>query len=92
MGKIYNGADMNAIESDNLNKIEEIVEFLKKIGSLVGERDDVKFRDDEIKRIYNILRKYIYKNVLLVGDYGSGKRSVVEGYCGYLLKKGGFID
>ena len=24
----------------------------------------------------------------MVGDYGSGKRSVVEGYCGYLLKKG----
>lgn len=88
MGKIYNGADMNAIESNNLKNIEEIVDFLKKIGSLVGERDDVKFRDDEIKRIYNILRKYIYKNVLLVGDYGSGKRSVVEGYCGYLLKKG----
>ena len=88
MGKIYNGADMSAIESNNLKNIEEIVDFLKKIGSLVGERDDVKFRDDEIKRIYNILRKYIYKNVLLVGDYGSGKRSVVEGYCGYLLKKG----
>ena len=88
MGKIYNGADMSAIESNNLKNIEEIVDFLKKIGSLVGERDDVKFRDDENKRIYNILRKYIYKNVLLVGDYGSGKRSVVEGYCGYLLKKG----
>lgn len=88
MGKIYNGADMNAIESDKPKNIEEIVDFLKKIGSLVGERDDVKFRDDEIKRIYNILRKYIYKNVLLVGDYGSGKRSVVEGYCNYLTKKG----
>ena len=88
MGKIYNEADMNAIKSDNLKNIEEIVDFLKKIGSLVGERDDVKFRDDEIKRIYNILRKYIYKNVLLVGDYGSGKRSLIEGYCGYLWKKG----
>ena len=58
MGKIYNGADMTAIESDKLKNIEDIVDFLKKIGSLVGERDDVKFRDDEIKRIYNILRKY----------------------------------
>lgn len=88
MGKIYNGADISAIESNNLKNIEEIVDFLKKIGTLVEERDDVKFRDDEIKRIYNILRKYIYKNVLLVGDYGSGKRSIVEGYCGYLYKKG----
>jgi ATP-dependent Clp protease ATP-binding subunit ClpC len=88
MGKIYNGADMSAIESDKPKNVEEIVDLLKKIGTLVEERDDVKFRDDEIKRIYNILRKYIYKNVLLVGDYGSGKRSVVEGYCGYLLKKG----
>ena len=88
MGKIYNGADMSAIESDKPKNVEEIVDLLKKIGTLVEERDDVKFRDDEIKRIYNILRKYIYKNVLLVGDYGSGKRSVVEGYCNYLTKMG----
>lgn len=88
MGKIYNEADMNVIESDKPKNIEEIVELLKKIGSLVGERNDVKFREDEIKRIYNILRKYIYKNVLLVGDYGSGKRTVVEGYCNYLKNRG----
>ena len=37
MGKIYNGADMNAIESDKPKNIEEIVGFLKKIGSLVAK-------------------------------------------------------
>lgn len=88
MGKIYNGIDMNVTEDENTKAIEDIVDILNNVGSWVGERDDVKFRDDEIKRIYNILRKYLYKNVLLVGDYGSGKRSVIEGYCKYLLDKG----
>ena len=86
MGKIYNGMeDINITESDNPN---EILNVLNNIGTFVVERDDVKFRDEEIKRIYNILKKYLYKNVLLVGDYGSGKRSVVEGYCKYLQEKG----
>ena len=79
---------MNVTEDENTKAIEDIVDILNNVGSWVGERDDVKFRDDEIKRIYNILRKYLYKNVLLVGDYGSGKRSVIEGYCKYLLDKG----
>ena len=86
MGKIYNGMDdINITESDNPN---DILNVLNNIGTFVVERDDVKFRDEEIKRIYNILKKYLYKNVLLVGDYGSGKRSVVEGYCKYLQEKG----
>ena len=86
MGKIYNGMDdINITEIDNPN---EILNVLNNIGTFVVERDDVKFRDEEIKRIYNILKKYLYKNVLLVGDYGSGKRSVVEGYCKYLQEKG----
>ena len=88
MGKIYNGMDINVTETDNPKELEDIISTLNSIGSWVGDRDDVKFRDEEIKRIYNILRKYLYKNVLLVGDYGSGKRSVVEGYCKYLLEKG----
>ena len=89
MGKIYNemNTDITA-EVDNSKALDDIVELINNVGSWVSERDDIKFRDDEIKRIYNILRKYTYKNVLLVGDYGSGKRSVVEGYCKYLLDKG----
>ena len=88
MGKIYNGVDTNIEASDKPREIDDIVSVLNSVGSWVVGRDDVKFRDDEIKRIYNILRKYLYKNVLLVGDYGSGKRSVVEGYCKYIENKG----
>lgn len=88
MGKIYNGMDMNITEAETPKELDEIFNILNNIGSFVVERDDVKFRDEEIKRIYNILRKYLYKNVLLVGDYGSGKRTVVEGYCKYLLERG----
>ena len=88
MGKIYNGVNTDVTEVDNPKDLDEMIGILNNIGSWVCDRDDVKFRDDEIKRIYNILRKYIYKNVLLVGDYGSGKRSIVEGYCKYLSDKG----
>lgn len=88
MGKIYNGVNTDVTEVDNPKDLDEMIGVLSNIGSWVCDRDDVKFRDDEIKRIYNILRKYLYKNVLLVGDYGSGKRSIVEGYCKYLSDKG----
>ena len=88
MGKIYNGVNADVTEIDNPNDLDETIGILNDIGVWVCDRDDVKFRDEEIKRIYNILRKYIYKNVLLVGDYGSGKRAIVEGYCNYLLEKG----
>ena len=88
MGSIYKGMNTNIEEVDNTKDLEEIIGTLNDIGSWVVERNDIKFRDDEIKRIYNILRKYQYKNVLLVGDYGSGKRSVIEGYCKYLLENG----
>jgi ATP-dependent Clp protease ATP-binding subunit ClpC len=88
MGRIYNGMDINVVDEDNVKEVDDIFCSLNDVGTWVSERDCIKFRDDEIKRIYNILRKYIYKNVLLVGDYGSGKRSVIEGYCKYLSDKG----
>ena len=88
MGKIYNEINMNVADSDIPKELEDIIGVLNNIGYWVCERDGVKFRDDEIKRIYNILRKYLYKNVLLVGDYGSGKRTLIEGYCQYLSEKG----
>ena len=88
MGKIYNGINTNIEDSDKSKDIDDIVSVLNDVGSWVSDRNDIKFRDDEIKRIYNILRKYLYKNVLLVGEYGSGKRSVIEGYCKYLSDKG----
>lgn len=88
MGSIYKGMNTNIEEVDNTKDLEDIIATLDNIGSWVSERSDIKFRDEEIKRIYNILGKYQYKNVLLVGDYGCGKRSVIEGYCKYLLDKG----
>ena len=60
MGKIYNGIDMNVAETNSTPKeFEEIFDMLNNFGSFVVERDDGKFRDDEIKRIYNILRQYL---------------------------------
>ena len=87
MGSIYKGMNTNIEKIDDSKNFEEIMDVLNDIGSWVLERNDVKFREEEIKRIYNILDKYHYKNVLLVGDYGSGKRSVIEGYCNYLIER-----
>ena len=52
MGKIYNGMDTNITESDKPKELEEIFDIINNIGSFVVERSDVKFRDDDIKRIY----------------------------------------
>ena len=49
-------------------------------------RDDIKFRDTEIRRIYNIMDKFEYRSVMLVGDHGIGKRSIIEGYVNELYK------
>lgn len=75
MGKIYD---------DVLGKVEDpaedMIDNLLSVGSLVEEREGIKFRDDEISRIYNIMDKSNFRTVLLVGDYGCGRRSIIEGY------------
>lgn len=38
------------------------------------------FRDKEIERVVNIMEKSYNRSVLLVGDYGSGKRAIIEGF------------
>ena len=60
MGKIYNGMDVNTTETNNPKELDEIIEVLNNLGTWVVDRDDVKFRDDDIKRIYNILKKSLY--------------------------------
>lgn len=75
MGEIYNDINQNGG-----NDVSKMVDNLLSVGSLVKRRNDIKFRDIEIKRLYNIMDKSAYRSVLLVGDSGSGKRSIIEGY------------
>ena len=75
MGKIYNDVDQTEEKA-----VDKVNETLLSIGSLVEGLDCIKFRDSEINRVYNIMSKSDFRTVMLVGDYGSGKRSIVEGY------------
>ena len=81
MGKIYKDIERNDNESEN-----RPIDTLLSVGSLIEGVDCIKFRDTEINRVYNIMSKTDFRTVLLVGDYGSGKRSVIEGYVDRLEK------
>ena len=75
MGNIYND-----IEQNEENTIEKRLESILSVGSFMEGLDCIKFRDNEINRIFNIMKKTFMRTVMLVGDYGSGKRSIIEGF------------
>ena len=81
MGKIYKDIERNDTGEENKS-----LETLLSVGSLIEGVDCIKFRDTEINRVYNIMTKTDFRTVLLVGDYGSGKRSIIEGYVNRLEK------
>jgi len=80
MGEIYKDIEKNE-DGTEKNMIDNILS----VGSLVEARE-VKFRDTEVNRVYNIMDKADFRTVLLVGDFGSGKRSIVDGYVDKLKK------
>lgn len=72
MGEIYKDIEKNP--ENNTTEIQV------NIGEVIQEPQfEIKFRDDEIKRVRNIIEKNSNRSVLLIGDYGCGKRSVIEG-------------
>ena len=84
MGEIYK-------ENTNLNK--EIGENTETKELYVGEimqppTNKILFRDNEIERVQNIMEKCENRSVLLVGDYGCGKRSIVEGFVDKVAREG----
>ena len=74
MSKIYND-----IEQPN-DKEKKMLENLLSMGTVIAGEFGVKFRDNEINRVYNIMDKAEYRSVMLVGDHGCGKRSIIDGY------------
>lgn len=84
MGEIYK-------ENTNLNK--ETGENTETKELYVGEimqppTNKILFRDNEIERVQNIMEKCENRSVLLVGDYGCGKRSIVEGFVDKVTREG----
>lgn len=76
MGKIYK----DIIEKKEENPVDENLQNILSVGTLVRGVKNIKFRDTEINRVFNIMSKSESRTVLLVGDHGSGKRSIIEGY------------
>lgn len=81
MGDIY--TDINQNDEQTVNPIPEI---LLSVGNVLEGSEYVRFRENEVNRLYNIMSKTDFRTVLLVGDYGSGKRSIIEGYV-HLLER-----
>ena len=79
MGSIYSNMDKENNSKEG-KMSEDTISNLMSIGGFVCERDDVIFRNDEINRMYDIMNRSIYRTVLLVGDKGCGKRSIIEGF------------
>lgn len=73
MGEIYKDINQVPMSAD------KVMETLFSVGTLVHGRE-VKYRDCEINRIYNIMDKIDTRCVMLVGDTGIGKRTIIEGY------------
>ena len=82
MGEIYTDIKQNDENSADV----EMLNNLMSVSYIIKGHNNIKFRDTEINRIYNIMCKTELKSVLLVGDYGSGKRSIIEGYVDKLDK------
>ena len=81
----------NGKKYDTLNS-EENVEALKKYGrDLVqdvkdGKIDPIIGRDDEIRRVMQILSRKTKNNPVLIGEPGVGKTAVVEGIAWRIMK------
>lgn len=81
----------NGKKFDTLNS-EENVEALKKYGrDLVqdvrdGKIDPIIGRDDEIRRVMQILSRKTKNNPVLIGEPGVGKTAVVEGIAWRIMK------
>lgn len=76
MGKIYE----DIIDNEDEKKIQDSLDFFHSITINLEPRTDVIHRNNEIDRIEGIMNKMEYRSVLLVGDKGCGKTSIIEGY------------
>lgn len=77
-------------ETENLSKIKAIGKdwafgytlnldkYSYEVGDAARFRKDIMGRDEEIKKLEEILSKDVKKNVILVGPVGCGKKTIVE--------------
>lgn len=74
MGEIYKNSGGTVL---NTGMSEETTDV--RVGEIVGHHElPVRFRDSVIRRVRNTISRESYRSILLVGDYGIGKRSIIE--------------
>lgn len=83
MGQIYKDIAENTEEED----LKTMVNNLMSVCDVYDGQENIKFREKEIERISSIMNKSLYRSVLLVGDKGIGKLSIVEAYIDKLEKE-----
>ncbi|MFH0823464.1 MAG: Clp protease N-terminal domain-containing protein, partial [Pseudomonadota bacterium] len=68
-------------------KYQALQRFTKDLKELArnGKRDPVIGRDDEIRRIIQVLSRRTKNNPVLIGDPGVGKTAIVEGLAGRIV-------
>lgn len=83
MGQIYKDIAENTEEED----LKTMANNLMSVCDVYEGQEGIKFREKEIERISSIMNKSLYRSVLLVGDKGIGKLSIVEAYIDKLEKE-----
>ena len=86
MLSIENGDDVQSDVQENVNKSqksfklpEQFKGFVKNLNELFnGKKCDISGRDKECKFVWQTMQKNTKKNVVLIGEPGVGKTSVVE--------------
>jgi ATP-dependent Clp protease ATP-binding subunit ClpB len=84
--------DMNMRTDSNNNTHEQNLEALKKYATDLieearqGKLDPVIGRDDEIRRVLQILSRRTKNNPILIGEPGTGKTAIVEGLAHRILR------
>lgn len=82
MGQIYN--DVNIDEEEKRSK--EINDNFHSVTNILEPCENIIHRNNEIDRIKGIMDKMNYRSVLLVGDKGIGKTSIIKGYVNEIKK------
>ena len=86
-GKTYMGKIYEDIDNSTENQSNDMIDLFNSVANTYEGRTDILHRDSEINRIYGIIDKKEYRSVLLVGDKGIGKLSIIEGYINKLKQE-----
>ena len=70
---------------DNYQSLEKYAKNLVSLARL-GKLDPVIGRDDEIRRVLQILSRRTKNNPILIGEPGTGKTAIVEGLAGRIVR------